>query len=103
MSTLSLRVLGTLTLARRRLEELRALQTRDGSMRAPADVVGVPGAFAIPPSYHLTHFLHVALPDGLRDSPGPRWPIKARRGERARRDGRTRWPVGRRGREHRDG
>ena len=53
--------------------ELRALQTRDGSpMRAPADVVGVPGGFlAMSLPYHLTHFLHVALPDGLRGFPRP--------------------------------
>ena len=51
--------------------ELHALQTRDGSpMRAPADVVGTGTRFlAMSLTYHLTHFLHVALPSGLDGFP----------------------------------
>jgi len=52
--------------------ELGALQTRDGSpMRAPADVIGVGRFLAMSLPYHLTHFLHVALPDGLEGFPRP--------------------------------
>ena len=40
-------------------------------MRAPADVIGVGRFLAMSLPYHLTHFLHVALPDGLQGFPRP--------------------------------